>query len=60
MLSVPAQQAKQLVGLKITAYREYLAARYLLNGFFLPQAAIFVNSCIEKELKACCFALNIP
>ena len=52
--------AKQVVGLKTTSYREYLAARHLLNDGFLHQAAFFINSCIEKQIKALLIALNIP
>lgn len=52
-------EGKKIVGLKTTAYKEYLAARHLLNDNFLHQASFFINTCIEKELKAYLFALNI-
>lgn len=54
------EQAKKFVVLKSMAYKEYLAARHLLNTTdFLHQTAFFMNTCIERELKAYLFALNI-
>lgn len=53
------EQGKKFVGLKSTAYKEYLAARHLLNDNFLHQAAFFINTCVEKEIKAFIFVLDI-
>ncbi len=53
------KQGKKFIGLKSTAYKEYLAARHLLNDNFLHQAAFFINTCIEKEIKAYLLALNV-
>lgn len=53
------EEGKKIIGLKSTAYKEYLAARHLLNDNFLHQAAFFINTCIEKEFKAYLFALNV-
>ena len=44
--------AKRLVGLKISAYEDYLAARVLFNSNLLTPACYLANTCIEKELKA--------
>jgi HEPN domain-containing protein len=53
------ETGKRFLGLKSTAYKEYLAARHLLNDNFLHQAAFFTNTCFEKELKAYLFCLDI-
>src|SRR5689334_6325657 len=57
---ISRKDGKKIIGFKSTAYKEYLAARHLLNDNFLHQAAIFMNTCIEKEIKAYLFALNVP
>ena len=49
----PVETAKRLIGLKHAAYKDYLAARLLFLSNQLHQGAIFANTCIEKELKAC-------
>ena len=53
------EQGKKFVGLKSTSYKEYLAARHLLNDGFLHQAAFFMNTCIEKEIKAYLLAMDV-
>jgi HEPN domain-containing protein len=53
------KDAKKIIGLKSMAYKEYQSARLLLNSGMLHQAAIFINTCLEKELKAFLFAANI-
>jgi HEPN domain-containing protein len=53
------KDAKQVIGLKSMAYKDYLAARKLLNTGMLHQAAFLINTCIEKELKSYLFARNI-
>jgi HEPN domain-containing protein len=50
---------KKVVGLKGMAYKDYIAARLLLQKDLLHQAAFFINTCIEKELKAYLFAHGI-
>lgn len=57
--AVPAELGKRLVGLKSSGYKDYLAARILFNQNELHQACFFANTCIEKELKACLYALNV-
>lgn len=52
-------ELKKIVGLKSMAYNDYIAARVLLQGGLLHQAVFFINTCIEKELKAYLFAFNI-
>ncbi len=54
------EQGKKFVGLKSTSYKEYLAARHLLNDNFLHQASFFMNTCIEKEMKAYLLAIDVP
>jgi HEPN domain-containing protein len=56
---VPINIAKKLFGLKVMAYKDYLAARVLFNNNMLPQACIYANTCIEKEIKAYLFALVV-
>jgi len=51
--------SKKIIGLKTMAYKDYIAARSLLNNNFLHQAVFLINTCIEKELKAYLFALGI-
>jgi HEPN domain-containing protein len=53
------ENGKKFIGFKSTAYKEYLAARHLLNDNFLHQAAFFINTCLEKEIKAYLFCLDI-
>jgi HEPN domain-containing protein len=53
------EQGKKFIGLKSTSYKEYLAARHLLNDGFLHQAAFFMNTCIEKEIKAYLLAMDV-
>jgi HEPN domain-containing protein len=43
---------KKVTGLKSSALDEYQSARLLLLHNHLHQAAIHINSCIEKEMKA--------
>lgn len=50
---------KKVVGLKGMAYKDYVAARLLLQNDMLHQAAFLINTCIEKELKAYLFASGI-
>lgn len=45
------QDGKLLLGLKSMAFKDYKAARILLNTGQLHQACFFINTCIEKELK---------
>jgi len=54
------EQGKKFVGLKSTSYKEYLAARHLLNDNFLHQASFFMNTCIEKEIKAYLLTIDVP
>jgi hypothetical protein len=54
------QEGKRLIGLKSTAYKEYLAARHLLNSDFLHKAGSFINTSLEKEIKAYLFACEMP
>lgn len=49
---ISAQEAKKIIGLKSTAYREYLSARLLINSHLFQQAGIFMASCLEKEIKS--------
>lgn len=55
----PAEKAKRLIGLKSSAYKDYLSARILFNNNVLHQACIYTNTCIEKELKAYIIALGL-
>ncbi|MBD0279557.1 MAG: HEPN domain-containing protein, partial [Flavisolibacter sp.] len=55
----PVEKGKRLVGLKHSAYKDYVAARILFLNNQLHQAAIFANTCIEKELKACLYGLGV-
>ena len=50
---------KNILGLRIMAYKEYIAARHLLTSGFLHQAAFFINTCLEKELKLYLFSAGI-
>lgn len=52
-------EGKKVIGLKTMAYKDYIAARTLLQGGFLHQAAFLINTCIEKELKAYLFSRSI-
>lgn len=52
-------EGKKIIGLKSMAYNDYIAARNLLNCGLFHQAEFFINTCIEKELKAYLFAHNI-
>jgi len=45
-------EAKRILGLKIMAYKDYLAARTLYNTDLVHQASFFANTCLEKELKS--------
>lgn len=45
------KDAKRVVGLKSTSYKDYLAARHLINANFLHQGAIMMNTCLERALK---------
>jgi HEPN domain-containing protein len=56
---ISLEQGKKFIGLKSTSYKDYLAARHLLNDNFLHQAAFFMNTCIEKEIKAYLFAMGV-
>lgn len=56
---VPASTGKKLIGLKTIGYKDYLASRVLFNSNLLHQACIYANTCIEKEMKAYLFAMNI-
>jgi HEPN domain-containing protein len=51
---------KTFVGLKSMAYKDYLAARHLINDGFFHQSAFLMNTCLEKEFKAYLFASDIP
>jgi HEPN domain-containing protein len=53
------EQIKQMAGLKMTAFREYMSARILFNKGLLQPACILANTCIEKELKVCLIAAGI-
>jgi HEPN domain-containing protein len=55
----PVEKAKRLIGLKHSAYKDYVAARILFLNEQLHQAAIFANTCVEKELKACLYSLGV-
>ncbi len=55
----PVEKAKKLIGLKYSAYKDYIAARILFLNSQLHQAAFFANTCIEKELKACLYSLGV-
>lgn len=57
--SVVIAEAKKIIGLKTMAYKDYIAARNLLQSGFLHQGAFFANTCIEKELKAYLFTADI-
>ncbi len=46
-----AKDAKGVIGLKIMAFKDYKAARLLLNSGQMHQACFFMNTCLEKELK---------
>lgn len=48
----PVTKAKQLIGLKDSSYKDYVAARILFLNDQLHQAAILANTCIEKEIKS--------
>ncbi len=50
--SVDIKSGKKIVGLKSTSYREYLAARVLMNNNFVQQGVILMNTCLEKQIKA--------
>src|SRR5688572_23793819 len=52
-------EAKKIIGLKAMAYKDYIAARNLLHSGLFHQGAFFINTCIEKELKAYLFANKI-
>ncbi|MDQ6723978.1 MAG: HEPN domain-containing protein [Thermoproteota archaeon] len=56
---VPLEKGKKLIGLKQSAFKDYIAARLLFLNVQLHQAAFFANTCIEKELKACLYSLNV-
>lgn len=56
---VVISEAKKILGLKTMAYKDYIAARNLLHSGFLHQATFFINTCIEKELKASLFSHEI-
>ena len=51
-LEVSAEEAKRIIGLKSTSYREYLSARLLVNAHFFQQAGLLMTTCLEKEMKA--------
>jgi HEPN domain-containing protein len=55
----PLEKGKKLIGLKQSAFKDYIAARILFLNVQLHQAAFFANTCIEKELKACLYSLNV-
>ncbi len=55
---VTIAEAKKVIGLKSTAYREYLSARLLANNHFFQQAAIMMTTCLEKEMKAYLFTIG--
>lgn len=55
---VTTAEAKKVIGLKSTAYREYLSARLLTNNHFFQQAAIMMTTCLEKEMKAYLFTIG--
>lgn len=59
VLDEPVEKAKRLIGLKHSAYKDYVAARILFLNEQLHQAALFANTCIEKELKACLYSLGV-
>jgi hypothetical protein len=44
----PIEKAKRLIGLKNSAYKDYIAARILFNHSEFQQACIFANTCLEK------------
>jgi hypothetical protein len=47
------EDVKRIVGLKNSAFNDYLSARVLYNNDLLLQATFLANTCIEKELKVC-------
>ena len=51
-------EGKKVIGLKSTAYREYLSARLLTNNHFFQQAAIMMTTCLEKEMKAYLYTIG--
>jgi HEPN domain-containing protein len=55
----PVDKAKKLIGLKQSAFKDYTAARILFLNSQLHQAALFANTCIEKELKACLYTFGL-
>ncbi len=55
---VTISEAKKVIGLKSTAYREYLSARLLTNNHFFQQAALMMTTCLEKEMKAYLFTIG--
>lgn len=58
-ISEPIEKSKKLIGLKQSAFKDYLAARILFLNNQLHQAAVFANTCIEKELKASLYIFGI-
>lgn len=57
--SIPIEVGKMIIGYKAMAYKDYKAARHLINSGFLHQGALLINTCLEKEIKAYLFVANI-
>lgn len=55
----PTEKAKKLIGLKQSAFKDYIASRILFLNHQLHQAAFFANTCIEKELKSCLYGIGL-
>lgn len=54
------EEGIQIWGFKNSAYKDYLAARQLLNSNLLPQAAVFMATALEKELKTLLSLSKMP